>query len=206
MHTEIEAKFHAIHVDEVRENLKGAGGKLLHPDRLMRRRIFDYPDHRLDRVGAWVRVRDEGHKTTLTYKQTLDRSIEGTKELELIVSDFDTMCAFLAALGLTSKSYQETRREEWILHGVEVVLDTWPWLLPYVEVEGDTEEHVANVSRILGLDWDARLHGSVDSVYQQYYDIELGTLNDIPEMTFTTPVPDWLATKKRTASPSQSLA
>ena len=72
MQTEIEAKFPDINPDELRKKLLEAGAVLVHEERFMRRKVFDYPDSRLEKIGGWVRVRDEGDKVTFTYKQLND--------------------------------------------------------------------------------------------------------------------------------------
>ena len=64
MKTEIEAKFLNISPDKLREKLRALGAKLLHAERAMRRKVFDFPNNRLGKEGAWVRVRDEGDKIT----------------------------------------------------------------------------------------------------------------------------------------------
>ena len=63
---------------------------------------------------------------THAYKQLNDRSLHGTKEVSLSVEDFDRMVLFLESVGFEQSSYQETNREKWMLHGVEVTIDTWP--------------------------------------------------------------------------------
>jgi len=117
METEIEAKW--LNIDHVafRDILKSAGAELVAPERKMVRRVFDYPDKRLGEVGGWVRVRDEGERITLSYKQVNDRTLHGTQEVTVTVTDFDATCAFLYAIGLESKSLQETKRESWKLGG-----------------------------------------------------------------------------------------
>jgi len=32
-------------------------------------------------------------------------------------------------------SYQETRREKWMLDDAEVTIDTWPWIPTFIEIE-----------------------------------------------------------------------
>lgn len=39
--------------------------------------------------GAFARVRDEGYRVVMTYKQFDDLSIDGAKEIEIVVDDFD---------------------------------------------------------------------------------------------------------------------
>jgi len=140
MNIELEAKFLDIDTEKLRALLKEKGATLIHPERLMRRKNFDYPDKRLEAVGGWIRVRDEGDKVTLAYKQVAHRGIDGTKEISLTVEDFDTVSNLLLAIGLNNKSYQETKRERWDFEGVEVTIDTWPWIPTFVELEGVSEE------------------------------------------------------------------
>lgn len=97
MQIELEAKFLDIDVEKLRDLLKKKGAFLVHPERLMRRNNFDYPDGRLEKIGGWIRVRDEGDKVTLAYKQLVNRTIEGTKEISLAVEDFDKISNLLLA-------------------------------------------------------------------------------------------------------------
>ena len=191
MQTEIEAKFLDIGHESLRAALRKSGAKLIHEERLMRRRNFDYPDARLFKVGGWVRVRDEGDKITLAYKQLVDRTIEGTKEISLTVEDFDTISNLLAAIGMHAKSYQETRRERWELAGVEVTIDTWPWIPTFVELEGKSEQDLKHVATLLEFDWTKALHGSVETAYQALYDVSEEEIDTWQEVKFI-PVPDWL--------------
>lgn len=191
MQTEIEAKFLSVNAEVVRQSLTAQGATLVHKERLMRRKNFDYPDARLEHVGGWIRVRDEGDKTTLAYKQLVDRTIEGTKEISLVVEDFDTISNLLLAIGLVNKSYQETKREKWLLDTVEVTIDTWPWINTFVELEGPSEEALRSVAEKLGFEWGLASHGSVETAYQAEYNVTEAEIDGWQSITFT-PVPEWL--------------
>lgn len=195
--TEIEAKFLDINHDVMRAKLKEAGAICVHPNRLMRRKIYDFPDGRLRRdFNGWARVRDEGGKITMSYKQLNDRSFQGTKEVSLTIDNFDEGCKFMEALGLVQGSYQETKRESWELDGAEIELDEWPWAKPYMEIEGKSEDAVHKVSEKLGLDWVKVLHGSVEIIYTAEYNVTEDEVNSWPEMLFTD-VPEWLEAKRK---------
>lgn len=196
MNIEIEAKFLDIDVNAFRQKLSEVGAKLVHPERLMRRKNFDYPDARLYKIGGWIRVRDEGNQTTLAYKQLLDRTLEGTKEISLVVSDFEAISNLLLAIGMDNKSYQETKRERWDINGVEVTIDTWPWIPTFVEVEATNEENLRQAVKILGLDWYKALHGSVETAYQNYYNVTDEEIDSWEIITFI-PVPDWLEVRRK---------
>jgi len=157
---------------------------------------FDYPDKKLEKIGGWIRVRDEGDKITLAYKRLIDRTIKGTKEISVVVDNFDAICDLLIAIGLDCKSYQETKREKWMLDGVEVTIDTWPWIPTFVELESKSETRLKDVAFKLGLDWTKALHGSVEIAYQTYYNVTEEEIDSWEDITFT-PVPDWLEICKK---------
>ena len=196
METEIEAKFTDIDPSSMREKLKTLGAKQEHPEILMRRKVFDYPDDRLQKISGWVRVRDEGDKITFSYKQMNNRTLHGTKEVTVIVSDFEKTCGLLTVIGLEARSYQETKREKWIYNGTEVTIDTWPWIPPFVEIEGPDEASVKRAAAGLDFDWHMAMHGSVETVYQMHYDFTDSEIDHWPSITFIDP-PDWLLARKK---------
>lgn len=195
METEIEAQFANVDRDELRAKLKAFGAVLLVPDRLMRRKVYE---HKTGKENDWFRVRDEGGKITLSYKKLNDRTLYGTEEVVIEVDDFEKACTVLEKARLEFVSYQETRRESWQLDGVEIDIDEWPWVPPFVEIEGKSEAAVKALSQKLGFDWATALHGSVENIYQICYDVTEEEVDDWPEITFV-PVPVWLEAKRKPA-------
>jgi len=200
MQTEIEAKFPDINPDSIRTKLREVGAVQEHPEIFMRRKVFDYPDRRLEKIGGWVRVRDEGSQVTLSYKQLNDRTLHGTKEVSVIIDDFDKACELIEAIGLPAYSYQETKREKWMLGDVEITIDTWPWIPTFVEIEGANEESVRSVASRLQFDWSKAMHGSVETVYQMHYDFTESEIDHWESITFI-PEPDWLLSKRLPPQP-----
>jgi adenylate cyclase class 2 len=194
---EIEAKFLGVDHAALRIKLKAIGAECVQPMRPMKRKNYDYADGRLGKKGGWVRLRDEGGKVTLAYKQLNDRTLHGTHEVCVVVDSFELTDVLLAAIGLEAKSYQETRRESWRLDSFEIELDEWPWAKPYVEIEGPNEASLKDLAGKLGLDWAKVKHGSVEIVYQGEYDVTDDDVNTIPLITFKDPVPEVLARKRR---------
>lgn len=196
MQTEVEAKFPDINPVSFREKLKEVGAILVYPEVFMRRRNFDYPDKRLEKLGGWVRIRDEGDKITFTYKQLKDRTLHGTKEIEVVVDDFDKLGDLLNSIGLEAKAYQETKREKWKLGETEITIDTWPWVPTFVELEAPDEGSLKHTVETLGLDWNQAMHGSVETIYQMHYDFTEAEIDGWELITFI-PEPDWLLAKKK---------
>lgn len=196
METELEAKWLNIDKDDLRQKLRATGATLVSPERLMVRQVFDYPDKRLEQIGGWVRVRNEADKVTMSYKQLNDRTLHGTKEVNLTVDNYERACSFLLAVGLVSESIQETRRESWLLGETSIEIDTWPWIPSFVEIEAKSEAEVRSTARSLGLEWERALHGSVETAYQAVYDVTEAEVNGWPEMRFID-TPGWLMEKKK---------
>lgn len=197
MQTEIEAKFLDVDHDALRAKLRALGAVCEQPMRTMYRKGFDFPDKRLRKEkNGWVRIRNEGDKVTMSYKQLDDRSVHGTKEVCLTIDSFEQAEAFLRAIGMVPEVSQETRRESWRLGHIEIELDQWPWTKPYAEIEAHSEQELREVAEKLGLDWNDVLHGSVEVVYMAEYDVTEDEVNSWPEVSFI-PIPDWLEAKRK---------
>ena len=184
MKTEYEATFTDIDKEDVRNKLKEAGAELVKGEFLQKRSVFNLPKgHEIE--GGWLRVRDESDKITMTLKVIDGEQIENQKEIELKISDFDDGKDLLVTLGAEEKAHQENRRELWLLDGVEITIDEWPFLEPYVEVEGKSEEDVVRASEKMGFDYSKALFCSVGRLYADKYDIDEDTVNNrTPRIVF----------------------
>ena len=191
MDLEIEATFVDIDKDKLRVKLNAIGAKLIQPETLMRRVVFNVNAH------SFIRVRNEGKRIILTYKNHLNDTITGTEEINVEVSDYEKTIAILKAGGLKPKSEEDSYREKWQLDDVEIDIDTWPWIPSYVEIEGPSEERVRKVSEQLGFNMNEAIIGSVDEVYKLYYDVTNDDINfNLPEIKFTD-APTKIASKLR---------
>ncbi len=189
MQTEIEVKFLDVDFDNVRDKLTQLGAHLEHPMRLMRRSLIEMPHH--EAVRGFVRIRDEGNKITMTYKQRDDEfDLHGTKEIEVEVSDFDDTVKLLDAAGWPPITYQESKRETWKLDEAEIVLDEWPWISPYIEIEAPNEKVVRATAEKLGFVWSDAVIGSVDVIYNREFPkmTNRGVI-DIKRVQFDDPIP-----------------
>jgi adenylate cyclase class 2 len=161
------------------------------PMRLMKRALSENELLRNNNRHAFIRLRDQGDKITLTLKEFTSSSLSGAREHEVEVGDFDTMLEILKEIGLPPITFQESKRETWMLGDVEIVLDDWPWLNPYIEIEGESEEIVKKTAADMGFDWADAVFGSVDQAYiRQYPHMKSRGVIDLPEVRFGDPLPD----------------
>ncbi|MDB5189069.1 MAG: uncharacterized protein JWL82_26 [Parcubacteria group bacterium] len=196
MKPEIEVKFLAVDHDDMRKKLQKLGAKCTAPMRLMKRVILDFPDRRLQKGehNSFVRVRDEGDKITLTFKQFKSRTVDGAYETETIVKSFDDTVNIFTSIGLEVVSFQESKRETWAYGDYEIVLDEWPWLEPYIEIEGESEDGLRSIAVELGLHWVDAVFGGVMRAYRvQYPNTEPHeAIGNMAEVRFGAPPPDFL--------------
>ncbi len=168
---EIEVKFLNVDPEGLQEKLKAIGAQKV-GDFFYRRRVFDYPDWRLDKKGSWLRLRDEGDKITLSFKQRLGISEDGTgndagmEETEIVVSDFDTTAELILKLGFIEKHYAENKRTRWVKDGVEFDIDTYPELEPYLEIEAPSWGEVDKAIAWLGFDPADKKIFSANQIYK----------------------------------------
>ena len=192
---EYEATFLDIDKDRIREKLRKAGAKLVKPEFLQKRNVFNLPGK--SRTDKWLRVRDEGNKITMSFKMVDGNNIENQKEISLVIDDFKKGTEFLEAIGCRKKAYQETKREIWKLDNVEICIDEWPFLEPFVEIEGGSEKEVMAVSEKLGFNYSEALFCAVGLIYSKKYNIPVEVIdNKISEIIFNTDNP-FLKIKKQ---------
>ncbi len=164
MHTEYEVRVLEIDTDEIIKKLEEVGAEFQW-DHLQKRYVYDFIP-KID--GKWIRLRTNGDKTTLTIKNIVSSSIDGTQELEIEVEDFDKTNLILNELGFVAKGYQENRRRQYILDGVEIDIDSWPWIPTYLEIEGESEEVIYEVLDKLGIPKEKSTSRDVDTIYRDY--------------------------------------
>lgn len=161
MKSEIEARLLEVNVPEFIDKLKSQGATLV-GDWLQIRNCYDFSPVR---KNNWIRLRTNGEETTLTIKEICDGSISGTKESEIVVSDFDTTNEILNKLGYQARSTQENRRIRYMLDGVEIDIDFWPRIPTYVEFEGESEQQIKDVCKKLDVDFSKLTTADVATIY-----------------------------------------
>lgn len=183
MNVEYEATFLNIDKDEIRQKLKDVGAILVRSEYLQKRINFYLPGEK-DLSDKFVRVRDEGDQIILSLKIFDGDKIENQKEICIKIDDFDQTVEFLKLIGCKPKAYQETKRELWKIDNVEITIDEWPFLEPYIEVEGMGEDEVKKVSEKIGFNYDDALFCNVTKIYEMKYGISSDKFHLVKELVF----------------------
>ena len=164
MHTEYEVRILEIDVDSIKKKLEEVGATF-EWDRVQRRYVYDF----IPKVDSkWIRLRTNGIKNTLTIKDLVTSKIDGTRELEIEVDDFDNTNKILEELGYVHRNYQENRRIQYKLDGVEIDIDSWPMIPTYLEIEGSSEEEVYKIVEKLGYKLEDTTTRDVEGIYNDY--------------------------------------
>jgi adenylate cyclase class 2 len=121
-------------------------------------------------IGFNRPITDEARDYTTWYAST--------HGVETAVGDFAAANDLLGMLGFTPKSYQENRRTSFVLGDVQLEMDEWPMIPPYLEIEGATRDDVVQVAGLLGYS-EGQLTGENTIKVYARYGIDLTAISDL---------------------------
>ena len=156
-HLEIELKFFVSDFGPLRERLQQLGAVRTGERTFEHNVSYETEDDRLLKNRCLLRLRRD-RQTTLTFKSPpaeADHRFKVYRELEVSLSDFDTMDAILNALGFYRRQVYEKWRQTWQLDEAVLCLDTMPFG-SFLEIEARPEP-ILQLVRDLGLAWENRI-------------------------------------------------
>jgi predicted adenylyl cyclase CyaB len=185
---EWEQKFADVDVKALTEALQKHGGKVVGAEELFCIQFFTIPNTSTFQDGSSVRVMDdrhvsgfgrvrkEGPQISLTIKKFI---MVGEKkmaeEFEVKVDSFTNACDLLLAAGFKKQQFQEKFRQTWTVPSMgikEVVVDVYPGLNAYVEIECASEDAMNQATEALGFDPAHAITGTTDDVYAKEYGMD----------------------------------
>jgi adenylate cyclase class 2 len=135
-HVEIEAKVKVSDLKAIERRLQAAGGVCKSSGVYERNVRYEDANETLTPSARVLRLRQDT-RARLTYKEPHEQEGEFARtELEVTVSDFETMDLLLQKLGFHPAWIYEKYRTTYELNGCEVVLDEMPFGA-FIEVEGE---------------------------------------------------------------------
>jgi adenylate cyclase class 2 len=151
---EIETKVLEVDLDEIKKKLIGLGAKEVKNTRL----TVDWyctPEAKEGNHPWYLRVRKTSDgKSEITWK-SLAKHVGNTRqsqEINIDVSDFDKSKSLLEAIGFVHYAHQEKDRTTFTYKDWNFDLDKYPNMPAYLEIEGQSEEHVKEAIKILVLE------------------------------------------------------
>ncbi len=175
MKTEYEIRVLEINKEEIIKKLEELGP---HKKAYLEKKRYEFY-LKPQQNATCITQRTNVKKATLAYKDIVSNTIDGTKEVEFEIEDVEKANEFLERIGFESRSYQENNRIQYILNGVEIDIDSWPMIPTYMEIEGNSEEEVLNVQKLLGIEGDKVTALNCDDIYRQIYNIDISTIKEL---------------------------
>jgi len=121
--------------------------------------------------NKWIRLRETDDLTTIATKNILEKKANEIRqpvlETEIDVPSILQANELLEQLGFAYRNYQEKRRFSFLVNDVEVDIDFWPLIPPYMEIE-DTDEKINEIIDLLNLKSYEIVSCNTEEVYNKY--------------------------------------
>lgn len=168
---EIETKVLEVNTEEIKKKLKSLGANETQNIRL----FVDWycVKEALKGKHPWyLRVRKtSGGQSEISWK-SLEKFVGNTRQSEEInidVSDFEKAKSLLEAIGLVHYAHQEKDRISFAYKNWNFDLDQYPRMPAYLEIEGESEEHVGEAIKLLSLEsHEALSQGETKLIREKY--------------------------------------
>jgi adenylate cyclase class IV len=144
MPKEYEYRFNNYNKKEIVTKLKELGAKYFGTFKF---RVIVFIDQ--NNSEKYIRVRDEGHRVTMTIKNNLTDKFP--VENEIIINDFDEGINILLQLKCKKKYYYEKYREIWNYKNSEIIFDMNPGIPELMEVESSSKKELDILCKKLDL-------------------------------------------------------
>jgi len=164
-HLEVEVKFHLEHPDKMRQCLIDLGASV-QPEVFERNLRFEDANHTLKSNQQLLRLRrDDSCRLTFKSKPSpMETECKVYRELEVTVSDFDTMQDILIALGFSAVQIYEKWRQVFSWKEVELCIDILPYG-SFLEIEG-SETDIKAAAALLMLPWKKRIVSNYLAIFE----------------------------------------
>ncbi len=177
---EIETKVLNIDAADIRQKMAVLDAKLIQDTKLTvdwfgPAEIYNQPNITEGHDKWFLRIRkDSQGKVELTWKgksEVLGVS-RSHKEINFSVGDYENAAEFLIAIGLVNYAHQEKYRTSWIYQQWRFDLDSYPKMPPYLEIEGNSEQHIQGALQLLGLQDHKTSSQGERILIQQHYNLD----------------------------------
>lgn len=137
-----------------------------------------------NRFFKWIRLRQDGEIVEITikyiYSNKANYNIDEVKEIEIKTDNFEMANKLIEEMGYYRKKLAEKKRDSYSYQGMDIEIDEWPLLEPYIEIEGTNIDKIYELANLLGYSKEQTRVMNTEDVY-----LEKGIdLSKYEEMTF----------------------
>lgn len=137
-----------------------------------------------NRFFKWIRLRQDGEIVEITikyiYSNKANYNIDEVKEIEIKTDNFEMANKLIEEMGYYRKKLAEKKRDSYSYQGMDIEIDEWTLLEPYIEIEGPSAEAIYELAKLLGYSKEQTRIMNTEDVY-----LEKGIdLLKYEEMTF----------------------
>ncbi|MBI5589602.1 MAG: class IV adenylate cyclase [Deltaproteobacteria bacterium] len=161
---EIEIKFYIPDIDSIRARIRSLGAEPKSSGFETNIR-FDDKEMHLTQEKKLLRLRQDT-RCRLTVKsppEDADTEFKIFRELEVDISNSQTMIAILGQLGFYPRQVYEKQRETYLFNHTELCLDTLPYG-HFLEIEGGKDD-IRKAAEAIGLPWGKRITANYLSLF-----------------------------------------
>ena len=171
MALEKELKILEVPEAKVRKKLKELKAKKIFGGK-MEIYYYDFPNCKIRKSGALLRVRKVGKEFEFTYKEKVKGATKGIKvreELETHVKDINILQDILGRIGLKNVFYYEKKRTSYLLKGARIELDYFPNKFCCLEVEAGSAQKIKEIIKLLELSEYPTSTKSVNGLFDEMF-------------------------------------
>ncbi len=176
---EIEIKILDIDPAEIAQKLADLGAEKTF-EGLLRVRYFDTINNEIRDRGELLRVREyEGQGVEVCYKanKRIEDGFKVYDEQHLKAENFDETTKMFEDLGFVVTTYYEKKRTVFKLDKAEIVIDVYPKIPPFIEIEAENSQKIVELIEKLGLKDNEKSSHTINGLLKEKYpDIELNNL------------------------------
>ena len=148
------------------------------------RKILKIIEETGNRFFKWIRLRQDGEIVEITikyiYSNKANYNIDEVKEIEIKTDNFEMANKLIEEMGYYRKKLAEKKRDSYSYQGMDIEIDEWPLLEPYIEIEGTNIDKIYELANLLGYSKEQTRVMNTEDVY-----LEKGIdLSKYEEMTF----------------------
>jgi len=187
MPKEYEYRFNNYNKKEIVTKLKELGAKYFGTFKF---RVIVFIDQ--NNSEKYIRVRDEGHRVTMTIKNNLTDKFP--VENEIIINDYDEGINILLQLNCKKKYYYEKYREIWNYKNSEIIFDMNPGIPELMEVESSSKKELDILCKKLDLNINNYQGFSNNNTYLDLFGI---TIPKSLDLTFKNVLKELKPTKNK---------